>query len=89
MPLTASQKKELLTGFQRHPKDSGSSEVQVSLLTARINELTGHLEKAVKDHSSRRGLLKMVGRRKRLLSYLKRNHPEGYQKLIDQLELRK
>lgn len=87
--MTSDKKRELLEGFRLHEKDTGSAELQVAFLTQRINDLAPHLEKAVKDHHSRRGLMKMVGRRKRLLAYLRRNHPESYQKLIEKLELRK
>lgn len=89
MPLTSEKKKEIVSRFSRHDKDTGSAEAQVALLTERINDLTRHLEAAVKDHHSRRGLLKMVGRRKRLLAYLKKNSPERYQKVIEVLDLRK
>lgn len=89
MPLSSIKKKEVLERHRLHQKDTGSAEVQVALLTQRINELTPHLEQAVKDHHSRRGLLKMVGQRKRLLAYLKRDRPENYKQLIEKLELRK
>lgn len=87
--MTVEKKKELVQGFRQHEKDTGSAEVQVALLTQRINELTPHLEAAKKDHSSLRGLMKMVGKRKRLLAFLKREHPERYKQLIEKLELRK
>lgn len=73
----------------RHESDTGSSEVQVALLTARINELNEHLGAHKKDHHSRRGLLKMVGRRRRLLRYLQNNDVEIYRKLVKDLGLRK
>ena len=75
--------------FQLHPKDTGSADVQVAILTARINELTEHLQSHVKDHSSRRGLLKMVGERRRLLDYLSHTDTKRYQELIKKLNLRK
>ncbi len=89
MPLTVEKKRELVQGFRQHEKDTGSPEVQAALLTQRINELTPHLEAAKKDFGSLRGLMKMVGKRKRLLAYLKREHPERYKQLIEKLELRK
>ena len=89
MPLTAQKKKEIISGFLRHKKDTGSPEVQVAILTERINGLTGHLKNNVKDRHSRYGLIKMVGQRKRLLDYLRRIDPDKYQKTISRLELRK
>ncbi|HTO86091.1 MAG TPA: 30S ribosomal protein S15 [Thermoanaerobaculia bacterium] len=75
--------------FRTHDKDTGSPEVQVALLTNRIGYLTEHFKSNAKDHHSRRGLLKLVSRRRRLLDYLKNESPERYQKLIDRLGLRK
>jgi len=75
--------------FQLHGKDTGSADVQVALLTRRIGELTEHLKNHAKDHSSRRGLLKMVAQRRSLLDYLSRSQAERYKKLIDGLNLRK
>jgi len=75
--------------FQLHGKDTGSADVQVALLTRRIGELTEHLKSHAKDHSSRRGLLKMVAQRRSLLDYLSRSQAERYKKLIDGLSLRK
>jgi small subunit ribosomal protein S15 len=75
--------------FRRHQSDTGSPEVQVALLSQRIDHLTGHFKTHVKDHHSRRGLLKLVGQRRRLLDYLKDNHFERYQSLIERLGLRK
>jgi len=72
-----------------HEKDTGSADVQVALLTKRINELTGHLKANTKDHSSRRGLLKLVATRRRLLDYLKRTATERYQTVLEKLQLRK
>ena len=74
--------------YRTHETDSGSTEVQVALLTERINYLTGHFRSHAKDHHSRRGLLKMVGRRKRLLGYLRRTNLDGYRKIIADLGLR-
>ena len=72
-----------------HEKDTGSADVQVALLTKRINELTGHLKANAKDHSSRRGLLKLVATRRRLLDYLKRTAADRYQSVLEKLQLRK
>ncbi len=89
MTMTKEQKGKLVKDFQLHEADTGSVEVQVALLTARINELTDHFKKHVKDHHSRMGLLKMVGQRRRLLDYLKRSDLEAYRALIENLNLRK
>ncbi|MDA8128062.1 MAG: 30S ribosomal protein S15 [Betaproteobacteria bacterium] len=89
MAVTTSQKAEIVQNYQRAAADTGSPEVQVALLTARINDLTGHFKANTKDHHSRRGLLKMVSRRRKLLDYLKRTNLEGYKTLIDRLGLRK
>lgn len=82
-------KPEIVTKYRVHEKDTGSSEVQVAILTARINHLNGHLKSNVHDFHSRRGLLKMVGRRRRLLAYLSRQDVGRYQQLIASLGLRK
>ena len=74
--------------FGRHERDCGSTPVQIALLTARIEELTGHFQQHPKDHHSRRGLLKLVGRRRRLLNYLRRTDLERYRSLIEELGLR-
>lgn len=87
--MSALNKAEVIAKFARDPKDTGSSEVQVALLTARINGLTDHFKANTKDHHSRRGLLKMVSRRRKLLDYLKRTNIESYRKLIEALSLRK
>ena len=89
MAVTVAQKEEIVQNYQRAAADTGSPEVQVALLTARINDLTGHFKANIKDHHSRRGLLKMVSRRRKLLDYLKRTNLEGYKTLIDRLGLRK
>ena len=75
--------------YQLHNRDTGSAEVQVALLSKRIKDLTGHLQGHVKDHHSRRGLIMMVSRRRRLLDYIKRKHEERYKKLIERLGLRR
>lgn len=82
-------KQEIIKQYQRAEGDSGSPEVQVALLTARINDLTEHFKTHSKDFHSRRGLLMMVSRRRKLLDYLKRTNVESYRKLIDSLGLRK
>ena len=87
--LTREQKLEIMGTHARHGADTGSAQVQVAMLTTRINELTEHLRTHKKDHHSRRGLLKMVGRRRRLLNYLQRTDLEGYRALVAQLGLRR
>lgn len=89
MAFSAEQKSKVVADFQRAQGDTGSPEVQVALLTARINDLTGHFKEHVKDHHSRRGLLRMVSRRRKLLDYLKRTNVDGYRSLIERLGLRK
>jgi small subunit ribosomal protein S15 len=89
MPLTQDSKRGLIDRFKIHPQDTGSSEVQIALLSERIAYLTDHFRTNRKDHSSRRGLLRMVGRRRRLLEYLKRRNPDTYQRVIEQLGIRK
>ena len=89
MTLTAAKKREIVAEYGRGDADTGSTEVQVALLTARINELTEHLREHRKDHHSRRGLLMLVGRRRRLLNYMQRNDLEGYRALIRELGLRR
>ena len=89
MSVADINKTEIVTKYQRAAGDTGSPEVQVALLTARINELTGHFKEHGKDHHSRRGLLKMVSRRRKLLDYLKGRKPESYKALIESLGLRK
>lgn len=89
MPIEKPKKQELIKEFQEHQKDTGSPEVQIALLTERINSSTQHLKTFTKDFSARRGLLKMVGKRRRLLDYLKKKEPESYQKLIKKLKIRK
>ncbi|MBA3738984.1 MAG: 30S ribosomal protein S15 [Actinobacteria bacterium] len=89
MTLTREDKLEIVGKHGHHETDTGSAHVQVALLTRRINELTEHLRSHAKDHYSRRGLLKLVGRRRRLLNYLQRNDLEGYRALIKELGLRR
>ena len=89
MPLTQERKAELVTQFGENPQDTGNTRVQVALLTERINELTEHLRTHKKDHHSRRGLLMLVGQRRRLLNYLQRRDLEGYRALVRELGLRK
>ncbi|SER49428.1 small subunit ribosomal protein S15 [Nitrosomonas sp. Nm51] len=89
MSVTTDQKAQVMRDFQRGDGDTGSPEVQVALLTARINDLIDHFKIHVKDHHSRRGLLRMVGRRRKLLDYLKRHNINAYKALIERLGLRK
>ena len=89
MPLTKEQKQEVISKYGKSVTDTGSPEVQVALLTTRINELSSHFSKNVKDHHSRLGLLKMVGKRRKLLEYLQEKNVERYRKIIQELELRK
>ena len=89
MAINVEQKAGIMAEYQRAAGDSGSSEVQVALLTARINDLTGHFREHKKDNRSRRGLLRMVSRRRKLLDYLKRTNVDSYRSLIQRLGLRK
>jgi small subunit ribosomal protein S15 len=89
MALSTADKAKILTDYQRAQGDTGSPEVQVALLTARINDLTGHFKEHVKDHHSRRGLLKMVSARRKMLDYLKGKNADSYRSLIERLGLRK
>jgi small subunit ribosomal protein S15 len=89
MTLTKEAKLEIIGKHGRSATDTGSPEVQIALLTTRINELTQHLRTHAKDHHSRRGLLKLVGRRRRMLDYLQRTNLEGYRALIKELGLRR
>lgn len=89
MTLQRTQKEEIIQQYQTHPSDTGSPEVQVALLTERINQLTEHLKTNIHDHHSRRGLLKLVGRRRRLLAYLRRTDVDRYRNVINRLGLRK
>ncbi len=87
--MNKEKKQEIIAAFGRTATDTGSPEVQIALLTARITELTEHLKVNKKDHHSRRGLLKMVGQRRGLLEYLKKTDLDGYRNLIERLGLRK
>ena len=89
MSVTTEQKAQVIRDYQRAAGDTGSPEVQVALLTNRINELIGHFKAHIKDHHSRRGLLRMVSRRRKLLDYLKRTNVDVYRTLIERLGLRK
>lgn len=89
MSLLQARKQEIIDKFGKDANDTGSTEVQVALLTTRINDLQVHFKAHKKDHHSRRGLLKMVGQRRRLLDYLKKHNEERYRTLISELGLRK
>jgi small subunit ribosomal protein S15 len=89
MPLTSAAKAEWVKKYGASEKDSGKAEVQIALLTAQINGLTGHFEKNPKDHNSRRGLLKMVGQRRRLLDYLAKTEINRYRAIIAELNIRR
>lgn len=89
MSLSLDDRKEIISGQSYHDKDTGSAPVQIALITARINYLTGHMRTHKKDHAARHGLIKLVGRRNRLLRYLKRTKREVYEKTIKDLKLRK
>ncbi len=89
MTLLPERKKEIIEGFKTHPTDTGSPEVQVAILSERINYLTGHFKTHIKDHHSRRGLLQLVGQRRHLLDYLKTKDVERYRTLIQRLGIRK
>ena len=89
MPFTSAQKAEVVDKFRRAPKDTGSPEVQIALLSQRINGLAEHFASHKSDHASRRGLLKMVAQRRRLLDYLKANAPDRYSKVVNDLGLRR
>jgi small subunit ribosomal protein S15 len=88
MALPQVQKQEIINKYQSHETDTGSADVQVAMLTERINLLSAHLKTNAKDHSSRRGLLLMIGRRKRLLSYIMQQSPDRYRALITRLGIR-
>lgn len=89
MTLLKEQKTDIIEKYRIHENDTGSPEVQIAILTERINQLSEHLKKHKKDHASRRGLLKMVGQRRRFLNYLKENDVERYRTIISQLNLRR
>ena len=88
MPINLKNKQEIIKEFGENEKDTGSTEVQIAMLSQKISELTEHLKANQKDFATKRGLLMMVGRRKRLLSYLKANNLEGYRELIKKLGIR-
>ena len=87
--INTEEKAKVIKESSRHEKDTGSSEVQISIMTARIKELTEHFKTHKKDHHSRRGLLRLVGRRRKLLEYLKKSKPETHKELIARLGIRK
>jgi len=87
--ITQQTKTELIQDYRKHDSDTGSPEVQIALLTRRIEHLTEHFKVHAKDHHSRQGLLKMVGKRRRMLDYLRRKDPSRYQEVINRLGLRK
>ena len=89
MALTQQLKQEIISEYQVHETDTGSADLQVAMLTTRINQLTEHLRSNKKDHSSRRGLLKLIGRRKRLLGYIQNKDYARYQQLIGRLGIRR
>ena len=89
MVMTPEKKKEIIDDFKQHPADTGSPEVQIALLSERITYLTDHFKVHKKDHHSRRGLLKLVGQRRRLLNYLKQNSVDRYNTVIERLGLRR
>lgn len=89
MALQANKKLEIINKYRSHEKDTGSTEVQIALLTERINYLTGHFKAHKKDHHSRRGLLKIVNQRRKLLDYLKQKNAEKYKTILKELNLRK
>lgn len=83
------QKKKIIAKFSKHAQDTGSAQVQIAILTTRINQLSEHLKDHKKDNHSRRGLLLMVGKRRKLLNYLKNSKPEAYETVLKELDLRK
>jgi small subunit ribosomal protein S15 len=89
LPTTKQQKTDLISQYRTHDGDTGSPEVQIALLSNRITYLTEHFKSHAKDHHSRRGLLKLVGRRRRLLDYLKKTDADRYRSIIDKLGIRK
>ena len=89
MAKSIEKKQQVISSFKKHEKDTGSAGVQIALLSERINHLTGHFKQHVKDHHSRHGLLRMVGRRRRLLDYLKKTDKKQYAELLVKLDLKK
>ena len=89
MTVTKERKQEIVKEFSKHENDSGSADVQIAMLTERINSMTGHMRSAVRDYSSRRGLLKLVSKRRSLLDYVRKHEPQRYLELITKLNIRK
>ena len=89
MTVTTERKQEIVKEFRKHDNDSGSADVQIAMLTARINSMTEHMRSATRDYSSRRGLLKMVSKRRSLLDYVRKHEPQRYLDLITRLNIRK
>jgi small subunit ribosomal protein S15 len=89
MPLALDRKKSLIEQFRTHEGDTGSPEVQIALLTERVNGLTEHFQKHAKDHHSRRGLLMLIGKRRSLLDYLRKKDPQRYRTIIEKLGIRR
>ncbi|MFN7735874.1 MAG: 30S ribosomal protein S15 [Pirellula sp.] len=89
MTVTKERKQEIVKEFSKHENDSGSADVQIAVLTERINSMTEHMRSAVRDYSSRRGLLKMVSKRRSLLDYVRKHEPQRYLELITKLNIRK
>jgi small subunit ribosomal protein S15 len=89
MPLPVEKKRDLIQQFRVHDGDTGSPEVQIALLTERINGLTEHFKQHAKDHHSRRGLLMLIGKRRGLIEYLRKKNPERYRAIIDKLGIRR
>jgi small subunit ribosomal protein S15 len=89
MTVTKERKQEIVKDFRKHENDSGSADVQIAVLTERINSMTEHMRGAVRDYSSRRGLLKMVSKRRSLLDYVRKHEPQRYLDLITRLNIRK
>jgi len=89
MTVTKERKQEIVKEFSKHENDSGSADVQIATLTERINSMTEHMRSAVRDYSSRRGLLKMVSKRRSLLDYVRKHEPQRYLELITKLNIRK
>lgn len=89
MAIVKEKKQQVIQDYRKHERDTGSAGVQIALLTERINHLTEHFKEHVKDHHSRRGLLRLVGQRRRLLNYLKKEDKRQYEELLDKLDLKK
>jgi len=85
--LTSQKKKEIVDSYKIHEKDTGSTEVQIALLTERIKQIAGHLDSSKKDYSSKRGFMKLIGRRRRLLNYFKKTKPNEYKKFMETLKI--